>query len=123
MSIDMSDAAFERGLRRLRDLIAQGEALVAEDSNDIGNKHIHCSWGACSNDRRIWADPDQKLSFGATRYRKPHQKCPMDTAKDDPDTPSSGCFYRCRIFQHKTPTREEALELYAQILNCGSTAP
>jgi hypothetical protein len=122
--IYLSNAAFERGLRRLRDLITQGEALVAEDSNDIGNKYTRCSWGACSSDERVWADPDQKLIFGPTRYRESHQKCPMDVARDDPDTSSSGCFYRCRVFQsrHKTPTREEALALYAQVLDTSEDA-
>lgn len=111
-------------LHRLRNLIKEGKELVAADSTTIGDKYTSCSWGLCSGEKEAWPDakdhlwPDQFLERGwvAPLYRQKGQKCPFDSRKDDGD--GTGCFFSCRVFQRKlkTPTREQALALYDEVI-------
>lgn len=116
-SIKLSNARYVAALRRQRDRIASGIPFVAVDSDQIGNKYTHASWGLCSEDREAWPDREDHLwpeQFDAGRvaplYRNQNQRCPMQK-KAGPN----GCFYSCRIFKHREITankRAEAIALY-----------
>lgn len=109
-------------LERMRQRIAGGLPLMAEDSTTIGNKYTDCSWGLCSDDREQW--PDAEDHIWPQQFERegrvapldiPHVGCPMD--RREPSTKDmNGCFYTCRIFSPERgvprPTREQALELY-----------
>ena len=105
-------------LRRQRDRIADGLTFSAVESDTVGDKFVHASWGLCSQDRDAWPDaedhlwPEQFTEHGrvAPRYRVQHQTCPMQR-KNGP----VGCFYSCRIFKGGEITarkRAEAVALY-----------
>jgi hypothetical protein len=129
-------------LERVGPQVRDGLPLVAEDSDEIGNKYTQATWGMCSREKEQWPDaedhlwPDQFMSRGrvAPLYRvKPgtEQICPFDRRLVDEKLrakthPSNGCFYTCRIFQRKygkTPTREEAVELYQIALKRAKESP
>ncbi len=114
----MSDERYLAALYRQRDRIISGLSFDADDSDQIGDKYTHASWGLCSEDKGAWPDaedhlwPDQFTENGrvAPKYRNEHQPCPMQTKGG-----GTGCFYSCRIFKHGTITakkRIEAIELY-----------
>jgi hypothetical protein len=117
----MSNDRYIVALKHMRHLIANGEPLVAEDSDVTGDKWTHCSWGMCSMDAKSWPDPqdhlwpDQFIKDGrvAPKYAGPNQKCPMDK-RDEPDE-RMGCFYRCRIFRQLKShgiDKDSAVQLY-----------
>jgi hypothetical protein len=120
-------------LVRMRNRIADGEALVLDDSNTTGNKYTHCSWGMCSNDPAQWPDAgdhifpvdfmdDQRVS----PERQDQQPCPVQR---DAETggPHWGCFYRCRLFRplkgEKRPDRSEVLSLYDERIEAVGAHP
>jgi hypothetical protein len=118
--ISMPDDRYLAALKRQRQRIADGLEFVAIDSEQIGNKFTHASWGLCSEDKEAWPDaedhlwPDQFRERGrvAPRYREENQPCPFQIA----GTPM-GCFYQCRIFTYGTIGHEDraaALDLYDQ---------
>lgn len=124
MSLKLSDASYKLVLVRLRDQIANGLPLKAEDSTEPGNKYTECNWGLCSEEKEAWPDaadhlwPDQFLKNGrvAPKYRKDTHLCPMDTREpsDRKEKLMIGCFYTCKVFRHGNPrpTREQAIEWY-----------
>lgn len=128
----MKDHEFLAALRRMRDRIADGIELVAVDSEEIGNKYTHCSWGMCSEDREQWPDRELHIfkedfdSYGriSTKNRLPWQPCPFDKRKRelvrDGNIYSldSGCFWTCMIFQGATGavSVELALTLYDEAI-------
>lgn len=118
----MSDERYLAALYRQRDRIIAGAAFEAVDSDVIGDKYTHASWGLCSDDAEAWPDaedhlwPEQFVANGrvAPKYRSQHQVCPMQR-KSGP----SGCFYSCRIFKGDEITaskRTKAVELYEQAI-------
>jgi hypothetical protein len=112
----LSDERYLAALIRVRDLIAKGERLVANDSEEIGNKYTECTWGLCSGDKKAWPDPQDYMwpdqpDRVAPKYRTNRQVCPFRRAPPS----ANGCFWSCMIFKPKgkpVPTREEALALY-----------
>ena len=127
--INLSTERYLVFLKRQKKRIAEGLKIKCEDSDAIGDKYTHCSWGACSRDKEAWPDPsdhlwpDQFIKEGrvAPKYIKKEDRCPFDTRvgnKYDKDSlePLQGCFWYCKIFQapHKNPlpTKEETLQLY-----------
>ena len=133
----MGEGRFQDTLRRFRASIASGSELESEDSTFTGDKYTDSSWGLCScknvadypevNDHTFPARimEDMKSGYGvllSPREAPKGAKCPMEREPRPNDL--NGCFYRCRIFKPvkgtlprgesvaRTPTREEALELY-----------
>ena len=103
-------------LKKIKTLIEEGLELQLDDSDDIGNKHTHCSWGQCTSEN--W-DKDTLLWPGrpTPKYHAKGQFCPFDTRKQERTTKLAkspeGCYFRCMIFQGETiPSRTEAIELY-----------
>lgn len=117
--LHLTDARYIAALYRQRDRIIAGLEFSAEDSDAIGDKYTHASWGLCSDDKGAWPDakdhlwPDQFEQHGrvAPKYRHQHQSCPMQTKGG-----GSGCFYSCRIFKGKINERmrKQAIDLYEQ---------
>lgn len=123
--LNLSDERYLAALKRIRALIANGINLVAEDSDVMGDKFTHCTWGLCSDRKSHWPDPedhlwpDQFVEHGrvAPKYRDTDkQECPLCVPHEG--SGFKGCFYRCRVFQRKmkTPTREQALRLYDEAI-------
>lgn len=121
-ALDLPNSRYVAALKRQRDRIAAGLRFEADDSNEIGNKYTHASWGLCRRDAGAWPDaedhlwPEQFVERGrvAPKYRRQHQPCPMQK-KSGPN----GCFYSCRIFKYGEITknkREEAVALYDALL-------
>lgn len=119
----MSDELFLDALKRMKERIESGLSLVFWDDTTIGAKETHCSWGLCSIDKEQWPDPLyhiwplQYLKEGriAVVDRQPTQFCVFDddTKCNEFQDASSGCFWRCRIFQERfRPTQIQAVELY-----------
>ena len=111
-------------LKKLRTAIAQGMPLEYEDSEQTGNKYTYCSWGVCTDSTEIYNKAeyhtfpksfDENGRDSALSLAK-GVLCPilLERASDTESDKLSGCFWRCRIFQHKfkTPSRKKALELY-----------
>lgn len=133
-SINMPWDRYESALARFRAFVANGRPLALDDSDDIGNKHTHCSWGLCEDGpvygAESWPDPQDHLwpdrfqmdGRLAPKYRQNEQWCPFDRRlrvstvqpKDYYELGTFGCFFHCRFFSPKgpKPTREEALNLY-----------
>ncbi len=114
-NINLSDDRYLAFLKRMRDLIASGAELKYEDSEEIGNKYTHCSWGMCCGDKSGWPDPQDYLwpdqpDRVDIKYSTKRQCCPLSRNQ----TESSGCFYSCMIFKPngEKPTREQAIKLY-----------
>lgn len=114
----ISNDRYLAALHRQRDRIVAGLEFEAEDSEVIGDKFTHASWGLCSKDAEAWPDaedhiwPEQFSGHGrvAPKHRNDHQPCPMQTKGG-----GTGCFYSCRIFRGRRitkNTREEAIALY-----------
>lgn len=121
----LSDQRYILALKRIKALILDGEELVTLNSDTIGNKYLHCSWGLCSINLETWPDPEDhlwpnefvKFKRIAPKYRKPSHMCPMDKRKE---SDGNGCFYTCSIFQSKSskrPTREETVTRYNNMIN------
>lgn len=125
-------AQYRDVLQSLHNLVGNGKRLILDDSNEVGCKHTHCSWGMCTNSPDIYDDPRMHAfpkdfidNERVTPLAPPRGHfCPFDDRarrhpQDDPDG-TWGCFYRCRIFRPvkgiSPPTREEALELIANAL-------
>lgn len=114
--LQLTKARYLAALIRQRDRIAAGLTFEAEDSDTLGNKYTHASWGLCTNDKEAWPDakdhiwPDQFTNQGrvAPKYRTDTQSCPMQTKGGGP-----GCFYSCRIFKHGTITKDARVEASA----------
>lgn len=113
---ELTDDQFLAALRRLKTIVETTE-LKSVDSNCPGDKYTECSWGLCSESKRLWPTPELHIwpyAFLNQGRVAPislgKRLCPMDTRTEHD---GQGCFYTCRIFQrkHKTPSREEALEL------------
>lgn len=112
--MDLTDEQYLGVLKRIRKAIAAGEALVAEDCTDIGNKYTVCTWGLCSDKLEYYPTPDLHThpdmlpSTYSKKWVPPDRKCPMRKKGIGP----WGCFYDCRVFRGKKPNREEAIKLY-----------
>jgi len=125
-------AQYLQVLQGLHNLIGNGKPLVLNDSNEVGNKHTHCTWGMCTGSPDIYDDPRMHIfpkdfieDERVTPLLPPlGHYCPFDDrARRHPEDSLEGtwgCFYRCRIFRPvkgiSPPTREEALELIATAL-------
>lgn len=112
-------------LERMCDRIDAGLELAMVDSDEIGNKYTHASWGMCTDDREAWPDAQdhiwpeefEKRGRVAPISRGEHQPCPFD---DRSVKRAGGCFWRCRLFRPKQRPkrgqppvqRDEALKLY-----------
>lgn len=118
----MSQERYIEALKRQRDRIASGIGFEAVDSEVIGDKYTHASWGLCSIDKAAWPDkedhlwPDLFETSGriAPKYRNDNQPCPMQK-----EGGRYGCFHSCRIFQTaeiNANTREKAIDLYDEML-------
>ncbi len=118
--IHLNDERYLAALYRQRDRIITGLPFEAVDSDVIGDKYTHASWGLCSEDAEAWPGRDDHLwpeQFDkgrvAPKYRHQHQVCPMQR-KGGP----FGCFFSCRIFKGEITAkkRAEAVELYEQTI-------
>lgn len=114
----LSNERYLTALYRQRDRIIAGAAFSAVDSDVVGDKFTHASWGLCSAERNAWPDaedhlwPDQFEQHDriAPKYRNEHQPCPMQRQGG-----GTGCFYSCRIFKDREVTarsRPAAIALY-----------
>ena len=121
-SMYLTDERYRIALTRFRERIAAGLPLIAWDDETIGCKDTECSWGLCSSDRDNWPEitdhlfpkQDTHQQRPAIKYRKEKHACPWDSKPEDGST---GCFWRCKIFQSPIrPTRTRALELYDQLI-------
>jgi hypothetical protein len=115
----MSNERYLAALKRIRDIIASGVDVKAENSNAMGDKYSSCTWGLCDDGKSHWPDAEDYLfspgnrPWVATKYFKNGQHCPMDSAPPE-DGHVEGCFWRCLVFNRgmKTPDRSEALQLF-----------
>lgn len=118
----MSNERYLAALYRQRDRIIAGLPFEAADSDALGDKWTHASWGLCSRDAEAWPDaedhlwPNQFRENGrvAPKYRGQQQPCPMQTKGG-----GMGCFYSCRVFTHGTITkakRPQAIDLYEKAI-------
>ena len=93
---------------RIRDRIADGLALTAEDDTTSGDKSTSCSWGHCTDDPvswpyandHLWPDQFEKNKRVAPKYLKEGDLCPLDR-REPADSTMQGCFYSCRVFKQK----------------------
>lgn len=122
----LSDERYLVALERQKGRIEEGLELDLDDSNETGNKHTHCSWGLCSEDKEAWPDaedhlwPDQFKKEGrvAPKYHDMgRQPCPFDARTSAQRNKGfvNGCFFTCRFFRprgQEQPDRGEALHLY-----------
>jgi hypothetical protein len=101
-------------IRRIRAAIAAGKPKVLDDSEEIGNKYTHCSWGMCATTEEYYPTPDlyEPGSRDPMRWPTGHG-CPMDRGRKT--EAHWGCFYRCRAF-HGGVNREQALALYDEAI-------
>lgn len=105
-------------LRRIRDSIANGIALDADDCTLPGMKSTSCNWGLCSSLKDHYPSPElHTFPQDFVDYERMSAlgcantvKCPMRIKGSG----GYGCFYSCRVFSRRgsKPTREEALALY-----------
>ena len=111
-------------LLRIRNAIIAGKRLIADDSTDIGNKYTNCTWGMCSSVKAYYnsnklqhfpKDFDDHNRVSQLPWPTGHG-CPMDMERKT--SHHYGCFYRCRVFQHKftTPTKNGAVALYDEAI-------
>jgi hypothetical protein len=115
--IMLTDEQYLAGLRRIRAAIANGRKFKFVDSNTMGDKYTHCSWGACGDEPEDWPKealiwPDRRTLNGkvSIKYRTDQQRCPFDKRSKEEHT-GFGCFYHCMAWKKKMP-REKALKLY-----------
>ena len=104
-------------LKRIRRTI-EDTPLSAVDSNTPGDKFTESNWGLCSELKEHYPTPELHTfpqDFMDSGRASPLScgqdvKCPMRVKGQGP----YGCFYDCRVFskKFKTPSREEALQLY-----------
>lgn len=144
---NMGEGRYQDTLRRFRDKIVAGAELDRDDCNLTGGKYTSASWGLCScksvsdypdvNDHtfpdRIAYDIKHDYEVLLSPREPPEgATCPMDRGVKDPNKhwggSSSGCFYRCRLFNPvkgtlplgervaRPPTREEAVRLYDDVI-------
>lgn len=133
---NMGEGRYQDALRRFRQRIVDGTDLETDDSDEIGNKHTHSSWGLCDDSEEMYPDandhifPADFLTRGRLTPRpvaEADRRCPMD--RNNPSKLERqigivgrfGCFYRCRIFRPRPrgsapPTREEAIKLYDDLI-------
>lgn len=101
-------------LKRLKTIVLQ-ETCKAIDSNIPGDKYTHCNWGMCTNSPQVFHEPGMHtfpydfINNGRVTSLTRFVRCPMDKRTDN--SPHSGCFYHCRIFQGPKPDQNEALQL------------
>jgi hypothetical protein len=105
---EMGEGRYQDTLRRIRGRIAAGLPLDLDDSNTIGDKHTHASWGLCTDDARSYPDVNdhvfpEQVKAGRSSPRDPPKQatCPFDRGRFKPDSfdqGHSGCFYRCMLF-------------------------
>ena len=115
MNIYLSDEAYLRALERIKKSIENDTILETDDSDIIGDKHTHCTWGLCSNLKEHWPDPNDYLwpdqpNRIAPKYRNKKQYCPLDAEKGKGK--QGGCFWTCQIFKFKNKLRKETVLKY-----------
>lgn len=111
-SLELPDDRYVAALEQLRRLVSGGLELRYYDCDAIGQKETWCTWGLCNNTKEMWPCKEDHLwpySFEtegrvAPLYRKQGQLCPLEVPPDSPRIVedwqrTSGCFYRCRVFQ------------------------
>jgi len=121
----MGEGRWQDALRRMRDFIAAGSQLECEDSDEVGNKYTHCSWGMCSEAISQWPEaddhvfPDEFIERARVAPRDSPGGCPLDTSVEKPDWEHYGCFFRCLAFGEKIQKqdRDRALELYDTVIS------
>ena len=118
---------YKQVLHRLLHQVKTKE-LEYENSDYTGDKYNHCNWGLCTDSKAIYPTNDLHtfpLDFDIDGRQSPlssptNVQCPMRKMKynndgelvNDSDN-MSGCFYQCRVFNHRieTPTRDQAITL------------
>lgn len=120
----LNDNRYLAALIRMRDRISNGLKLEGVDSDTLGDKYTHCSWGMCSMDSAQWphaADHTFPIDFiergRVSTELQDYQTCPLQVNSECPGAKSWGCFYECRFFQKKGRkrrrlNREHILRLY-----------
>ena len=124
----LSNERYLVALKRIRQLIVDGEVLAGYDCTDVGCKNNECSWGFCCETLEHWPDKEDQIwpelfpNRIAPKSRDNGQWCPLDSGmhgkfRDKYNTDSKyGCFYRCLFFQRKKPTKEQVLALYDEAI-------
>jgi len=87
-----------------------------EDSTMFGNKYTITNCGVCNDEfctKENAMFPDQWPQRKHKKYTRGSQLCPFDM---DGSMGSLGCFYRCYIFQAKTPDVKLIRQLAQQCL-------
>lgn len=89
--------------KKIRAKIAAGSKLILDDSNVIGAKHTHASWGFCCDEAdvydqpldHIWPAEFKEHGRVAPLSRPRGMACPFRQAPED----GNGCFWSCKLFQ------------------------
>ena len=90
---------FLLALTRLRKYV-ETVKFIPDDSDIVGFKHTHCSWGLCCDIKAVYPDkqdyiwPEEKEIDGLLNVLPPGKKqlCPHDLRKKKD---LNGCFFTC----------------------------
>lgn len=102
----LTDVQYIQALKNLRHLVETGVKLEYFDDDTPGCKDTQCTWGLCTDSKRVWPDPDMHLwpdeflkrGRSAPKYRdEKTQVCPFENPEVR-NGDQSGCFYFCRVF-------------------------
>jgi len=99
------EGRWQDALRRMLGRIKEGLRFEAWDSDEVGAKDTHCSWGMCSNDIEQWPEADDHIfpdDFEERQRVVPRDApggCPLDRRTGTDEEDRWGCFYHCRVFQ------------------------
>ena len=108
-------------LKNLRKYILEND-VKCYDSDTVGDKYTECTWGMCNNRKEVWDKPEyhtwpqdfienERIAPISTQIR-----CHFDNG--DPNDPEwlHGCFYRCKAFLQRVPSRKETLDMIDKII-------
>jgi hypothetical protein len=117
---ELTDDEWKAALKARREQVATAP-YEAVDSDTIGDKYTHASWGMCARDGwpRGLARPEGRPYAGDLRSQQNHHRCPMDGRR----RPGLlgwkwGCARACRVFRGEVTARhrKRALALYDDVL-------
>jgi hypothetical protein len=63
----MSNERYLAALKRIRDIIASGVDVKAENSNAMGDKYSSCTWGLCDDGKSHWLYSPLEIVHGWLR--------------------------------------------------------
>jgi hypothetical protein len=118
------DLTVEQNVQVLKNLRQQilHTGLVLDDSDVIGAKHTHCTWGMCTNSKKVWDRPEYHVwphSFKTEDRIAPLNiviRCHFDRRQEGEH---SGCYHECDIFSptKERPSSEEVIAMIDRLIS------